>query len=46
VNHELRVADEAQKFLDLVGEQRLVGEEGVGQSVHFLRRRWHRHLGI
>src|SRR5579872_63189 len=33
VNHQRRFADEGQEFVDLLGEQRLGGEEFIGETV-------------
>ena len=44
VNYQRRIGDEFEKVLHHLGEQRLVGEEFAGKSVH--RERFRRHVAF
>ena len=46
VDHQRRVADEFQEFLDHIGEQRFVGEELAGKTMHGIGFSRHFALGI
>ncbi len=46
MDHQRRIAYELQKFLDHLGEERLVGEELPGKTMHGKRFSRHVALGI